>query len=93
MILQEQMDVMDWESVLMPFLVIIFLIFLMGLMIFLYMKLRVFTVILTVFLFSLIFGMLSMSFEFLPFTPFISIFFMLFQTIFFLITTLDMIKY
>lgn len=88
-----QMDVTNWESVLMPFLVIFFLIIMMGLMIYLYMKARIFPIILIVFLFSLIFGMLSISYELLPFNPFISIFFILFQTIFFLITSIDMFKY
>ena len=62
---------------------IIFIILLMVLMIYCYVKIKRFLPILVVFLFSIIIGMLSFSGSYLPFTPWFQLFFMLFQTIFF----------
>ena len=93
MILQEDaMDILDWGSLFEPFLVLFVLIILMGLMILIYTKLRIWVISLVIFLFSLIFGMMSISYEFLPFTPYLSIFFLLFQTVFFLLISMEMFK-
>ena len=62
---------------------IIFIILLMVLMIYCYVKIKKFLPILVVFLFSIVIGMLSFSGSYLPFTPWFQLFFMLFQTIFF----------
>lgn len=53
------------------------------LMLFLYLKTREFIPILFVYCFSLLLGVISFSVSRIPFTPYIQIFFMLFQTIIF----------
>ena len=90
MILQEQMNVLDWSDVLQPFIVIIVLILLIAFMLFLYLKPfdYNYSVILIVFLFSLIIGIESMTYEYLPFNPYLSIMFLLIQTIIFFISSL-----
>jgi len=90
MILQEQMDIVDWNDIIMPFLAIFILIILILLMLFLYLKPFTYNylIILTVFLFSLIIGMESMSYQYLPFNPYFSILFLLIQTIIFLISSI-----
>jgi len=89
MILQENMNVLDWSEVLQPFIVMIILILLIGFMFFLYLKPFTYNylIILIVFLFSLIIGMESMTYEYLPFNPYLSIMFLLIQTIIFLISS------
>lgn len=72
-----------------PFLSIFFIVFLIALMIFLYLKIRVLLVILLVFLFSIIIGILFLTIENIPFTPWIQIFFIFFQSIIFIITVLE----
>ena len=62
---------------------IIFMLFFMGLMLYFYKNIEKFLPTLLLFLFSIIFGMVSFGGSYLPFTPFIQIFFMLFQTVFF----------
>jgi hypothetical protein len=62
---------------------IVFMVFLMVLMIYLYVKIDRFLPLLVIFLFSIIIGMVSFSGSYLPFTPFIQLFFILFQTIIF----------
>jgi len=61
---------------------------LMILTLFLYFKTREFISILLVFLFSIILGISSFSIQ-LPFTPWFQIFFVLFQSIFFVLTALN----
>lgn len=67
------------------------LIFLMLLMLFMYYAKgrRQFLPILVVYLFSIILGMGSISIQF-PITPYFQIFFMLFQSVYFILTTIDM---
>ena len=62
---------------------IAFLLFLMILMIYFYVKIEKFLPVLLIFLFSIVIGMVSFNGSYLPFTPFIQLFFMLFQTIIF----------
>ena len=90
------MEILDWSTVLEPFIALFVLIILMILMLILYLKIRIFLAILLLFLFSLIIGINAMSYEFIPFNPYLSIFFMLFQSVFFLMTSLqlyDNLKY
>jgi len=84
-----QMEALDWSTVLNPFLNIFILIFFIGLMLILYYKIRIFIYILTVFLFSIIIGMTSITMYQTPFTPYLQIFFMLFQGIIFLKFSLE----
>ena len=62
---------------------IFILVLLMILMIYLYQKVRKFLPELVVFLFSIVIGMLSISSLGIPYTPWIQIFFILIQGIFF----------
>lgn len=72
------------------FISISMLVFLMVLMLFMYYsKKRIeFIPILIIFLFSLIMGINSLSIDF-PLTPYFQLFFMLFQTIFFVLAALN----
>ena len=66
--------------------------FFMGLMILLYVKYRWFVVILLVFLFSLVVGTISITDNILPFSPYLQMFFMTFQSIIFFITSTNLNK-
>ena len=72
-----------------PVLTIIIMIFLLILMIYFYSKTRVFPIILTIFSFSLIFGMYSLEVDNIPFTPYFQIFFLSIQGILFMLTSLN----
>lgn len=72
-----------------PIMTIFIIIFLFALMIFCYLKIRIFVVILAIYSFSLIIGIMSFSESIIPFTPMLQIFFLLFQTIFFIITAIE----
>ena len=65
------------------------MIILMLLMVYIYTKTRRFVVILVLFLFSLVIGMSSFSVEGIPLTPYFQLLFLLFQTIFFTLTAID----
>ena len=86
------MDTLDWHVVLEPFLSILILIILMVIMIIIYKYIRIWLAILVLFLFSLIIGINSIAIEYIPFNPYISIFFILFQSIFFTLISLKVYK-
>lgn len=68
---------------------------LMGLLVgnmYLYKKLRIWIFILSVFMFNLIFAILSIRSYVLPFTPYIQIFSILIQTLILLLTSLEVRK-
>jgi len=90
MLLQEQMDIIDWNNLFEPFLVLFILIILILLMLFLYLKPFTYNyiIILVIFLFSLIIGIESLSYEYLPFNPYLSIMFLLIQTLIFFISSI-----
>jgi len=88
------MEILDWITVLQPFIGLFILIILMILMIImtiLYFKIRFYSPILVLFLFSIIIGFNSMIYEYIPFNPYFSIFFILFQSTFFL--EISLLKY
>jgi len=62
---------------------IFMVVFLMVLMLYFYTKIANLLPTLMLFLFSIVFGMTSFGVAYIPFTPYIQIFFMLFQTILF----------
>lgn len=62
---------------------------LMVLMLTLYFKYRFFHIMLIVFLFSIVIGMLSIADYSLPFSPYIQLFFMTFQSVIFILTSYD----
>jgi len=86
------MEILDWNTVLQPFIALFILIILMIFMVILYKYVRIWVVILVLFLFSLIIGVYSLSYEYIPFNPYISILFILFQSIFFLVVSLEVYK-
>ena len=77
-----------------PYIVLSFLILfnLIVFMLFFYFKIsnkNELLIILLIFLFSLIIGVISITENILPFSPYLQIFFLLFQTIFFILTSLN----
>ena len=81
------MEILDWITVLQPFIALFILIILMIIMIImsiLYFKIKLYLPVLVIFLFSLIIGFNSMTYEYIPFNPYFSIFFILFQSTFFI---------
>ena len=62
---------------------IILMLFLIVLMLYFYKSISNLLPTLVLFLFSIVFGMLSFSGSFLPFTPYIQLLFILIQTVFF----------
>lgn len=85
MILQfEPPEIINLDSI----MGVLSLFILIIIMIVLFKYLRVFLVILTVFLFSLIIGMIAIQDGSLPFSPYLQMFFMMFQGVIFLITSL-----
>lgn len=83
------MGIDDWLFVLEPIVSVFILIFLIGLMLLFYLKFRIFLVILTIFLFSLVMGGLSIQHGTIPFSPYLQLFFIVLQTIFFILTTVE----
>lgn len=77
------------ESFLTPILDVGILIAFMILMIYCYAKLRIFPLILLITLISLIIGVISIELSYNPFTPYFQVFFILFQIVFFLKTSMD----
>jgi len=71
---------------------IVVLFFLMGFMAILYLKLRVFLVILIVYVFSLMIGINSLQDYSIPFSPNLQILFLLYQSLFFLLTTFKLLN-
>jgi len=72
-----------------PLMTFFAIIFLFALMMFCYLKMRVFVLILAIYLFSLIIGITSFSESVIPFTPFLQIFFLIFQSIIFILTAIQ----
>lgn len=69
---------------------IIIMVLLLILMIYFYLKVRKFLPILVIFLFSLIIGMATLSSFVVPFYPWFNVFFILFQSVIFMLTSLDL---
>ena len=92
MLLQDYVQTTDWIMIFRPFLSIFILIVLMVLMIGMYKYFRIWWIILVVFLFSLIIGGLSISVGDIPFSPYFQIFFIIFQSVFFIIMTMKVFK-
>jgi len=72
-----------------PYLTFISLIFLLILHLYCYLKVRRFLINLVIYLFSLIIGYQAFNESTIPFTPFIQIFFLFFQTTILLIMALE----
>ena len=76
-----------------PILSVFILIILMVIMLIVYVKLRIFLVILVIFLLSLIIGITSIMDYSLPFSPYLQILFILFQSVIFIITSIGVFTY
>jgi len=72
-----------------PILTIFILIILMAVMLIVYLKIENWMITLVILLFSLVIGALSMTIGDIPFSPYFQIFFIVFQAIIFIITSLD----
>ena len=73
---------------------ILIMVFLMVLMVYFYTRhtYKFFLPILTVFLFSIVIGMLSISSLGIPYTPWFQLFFLLIQSVFFIVNSLEFFK-
>lgn len=87
-----QLDMLDFNIILQPLLSVFMLVILMIIMVVIYIKVKIWLVILVLFLFSIIFGINAMTIESIPFNPYFSIFFILFQSCFFLLISLEVYK-
>ena len=92
MMLQYDAFDFDFDTFVTPLISLLVLFVLMIIMVALYVKVRVFLIILIVFLFSLVLGSMSLNQGDLPFTPYFQMFFLLFQTMIFMLTTLSVFK-
>lgn len=84
-----QTDVFNLEYMLTPVISFMILLILMIVMVFLFTRKKVWLPILIVFLFSLVIGINSLGTPNFPFSPYFQIFFIVFQTVFFLLTSKD----
>ena len=75
-----------------PLMTFFGIIFLFALMLYCYMKIRIFLVILVIYLFSLIIGFSALNESIIPFTPYLQLFFLVFQTIIFIIVALEVFR-
>ena len=82
----------NMESFLTPLLDVGILLCFMILMVYLYSKFRIFPLVLLTALISLIIGVVSIDLQYNPFTPFFQVFFILFQTLFFVKTSIDLFQ-
>ena len=90
MILQNYTNIVDMTSMITPFLSLFFILFLIGMMLLCYAKFRVFLLILVIYLFSLIIGVMFLEIENIPFTPYVQIFFILFQSCIFIVVSIEL---
>jgi len=87
------MEVLNPNTILQPFLITFSLIILMIIMVYLYKKTKIWLVIFLMFLLSLLIGINIILLDYIPFNPYISIGFILFQFIFFILITIKIFKY
>lgn len=78
----------NFESFMTPILDTGVMLIFIVLMIYLYMKIRIFPLILITMLISLIVGVVSIELSYNPFTPWFQLFFICFQVVFFLKTAI-----
>jgi len=82
------MEILNWDSILAPFIIITIFLSLIITMIFIYKKIKIWIFVLFVFLISLIIGINTSSLNYIPFNPYLSIFFILIQLTFLIIMTI-----
>ena len=79
------MEIVNLTSILSVF--ILFLIMIITIIV--YFKIRIFLIILVIYSFSLIIGMSALSETSIPFSPYLQIFFLLFESVIFLMTSIE----
>lgn len=82
-------ELVDMTAIMTPVLSIVILIFLLVLMIYFYGKKKIFLPILTIYLFSMIMGLMALRIDNFPFTPYLQTFFIVIQTVFLLLTAIE----
>ena len=87
------MEILDSNTILQPFIAIFILIILMVIMVSLYKKVKIWLVIFIMFILSLLIGIYSLSLDYIPFNPYLSIGFVLFQFIFLILISIKVYKY
>ena len=86
------MEILDINNVLLPFITIFILIISMIIMVYLYKKTKIWLVIFTIFFLSLIIGISLLSLDYIPFNPYLSIGFILFQFIFLILISIKVYR-
>lgn len=67
--------------------------FFIGLILVLYLKYKMYHIIIIVYLFGLVIGAMSFTIGYIPFTPYFQIFYVVFLTVIFVYTSIDYNKY
>lgn len=88
MILQTPVEIINTNLI----FAVLFLIMLLVLSIFSYYKIRIFTLHIIIFLFSIIIGIQSLSIPDFPLTPYFQLFFLVAQATIFVVYTLELFK-
>lgn len=81
------------ENWIVPFLEFGILIVLLVGLVYCYRYMRIWILILTIYLFSIVIGLVSILSWSIPLTPWVQIFFLIFQSILFISTTMEVYKY
>jgi len=91
-VLYQSSDPFSFDFPITPIISVVILVVLMILMVLFYSKKKIFLIILTIHLFSLVIGLDSIGTESIPFTPWFQTFFIVFQTIFLLLTSIEVFR-
>ncbi|MGM0496044.1 MAG: hypothetical protein ACQERX_05230 [Bacillota bacterium] len=85
-------DLLNYSSILTPLIEVFILIFLMLIMVYLYKNMRVVALMMICLMFSVIIGVISITNWSLPFTPYLQVFFILFQLILVIVRTSEALE-
>jgi len=86
------MNTLDINTIVQPFILIFILIILMIIMVILYTRMKIWLVIFIMFILSLIIGINLLHLNYIPFNPYLSIGFILFQFIFLILISIKLYK-
>jgi len=82
----------NYESIFSPIVSTFLIIFLMVAMVYLYRYQRFFLLIFIVWIFSIVIGLISIKNFWLPFSPYFQIFFMLIQSVYLFLTSINLFE-
>lgn len=85
-------ELLNYSSILTPLIEVFILIFLMLIMVYLYKNMRVVALMMICLMFSVIIGVISITNWSLPFTPYLQVFFILFQLILVIVRTSEALE-